>query len=232
MFGQTEVSFDFRRAMDEGWIVLANLSQEGAQVSAADTALLGRLLLADLWTAAKERGKPRDASQIRPFYVYVDEFQTFVTPTLAENLDQARGFGLHLTMGHQYPSQLSDQGPEGKRVLNSIMANAASKVVFRTEIPADLPMLAQWLFMGTMDPEQDQARDVFHQGHGVPRGGAAEHDRDPQQHPRWRVISSGSMPAMAQTKPIEPPEDLGVRARQRVRAGSGEHGDQRVRDRG
>jgi hypothetical protein len=120
MFGQTQSSFDFRRAMDEGWIVLVNLSQEEAKVSAADTALFGRLLLSDLWTAAKERGKPRDANQVRPFYVYVDEFQTFITPTLAENLDQARGFGIHLTMSHQFPSQLSDQGPDGKRVLHRI----------------------------------------------------------------------------------------------------------------
>src|SRR5205085_5823938 len=81
-------------------------------------------------------------------------FQNFITPTMAENLDQARGFGIHLTMAHQFPSQLTDHGPDGKRVFNSIMANAASKIVFRTEIPADLPPLAQWLFMGTMDPEQ------------------------------------------------------------------------------
>jgi hypothetical protein len=154
MFGQTESSFDFRRAMDEGWIVLVNLSQKGAKISAADSALFGRLMLSDLWTSAKEQGKPNDTKKIRPFYVYIDEFQQYITPTLAENLDQARGFGLHLTLAHQYPSQLSDQGPDGKRVLNSIMANATSKVVFRTTIPEDLPSLAQWLFMGVMDPEK------------------------------------------------------------------------------
>jgi hypothetical protein len=74
---------------NEGWIVLVNLSQAGAKVSAANRALFGRLMLSDLWTAAQERGNPGDAAKIRPFYLYVDEFQTFITPALAENLDQA-----------------------------------------------------------------------------------------------------------------------------------------------
>jgi len=48
------------------------------------------MLLSDLWTAAKERGKGTDAHRVKPFYVYIDEFQKFVTPTIAKNLDQAR----------------------------------------------------------------------------------------------------------------------------------------------
>jgi hypothetical protein len=98
MFGQADVSFDFRAAIDEGWIVLVNMSQEGGTLSNDNASLFGRLLLADLWTAAKERGKPKDARDIKPFYVYLDEFQEFITPTIATGLDQARGFGLHLTM--------------------------------------------------------------------------------------------------------------------------------------
>jgi hypothetical protein len=205
MFGQTETSFDFRRAIDEGWIVLVNLSEEKAKVSAADTALFGRLLLSDLWTAMKERGKPRDASQIRPFYVYLDEFQKFITPTLAENLNEARGFGLHLTMAHQFPSQLKGEGPDGERVFNSIMANADSKVVFRTRIPKDLPDIAQALFMGTMDPDQiklklystkvmsykEEERQTITETHSSTRGGGHSE-------------SSGT--GAGKTQPIEPPE--------------------------
>jgi hypothetical protein len=206
MFGQTEVSFDFRRALDEGWIVLVNLSQEEARVSAADTALFGRLLLSDLWTAAKERGKPRDAKEIKPFYVYVDEFQTFITPTMAENLDQARGFGIHLTMSHQYPSQLSDQGPDGQRVLNSVMANAASKVVFRTEIPSDLPLLAQWLFMGTMDPEQIKLKM-----YSTKVMGYREEERQSTTETRSSTSggghAEGSNAGKGTSQPIDPPEN-------------------------
>jgi hypothetical protein len=207
MFGQTQPSFDFRRAMDEGWIVLVNLSQEGAKVSAADTALFGRLLLSDLWTAAKERGKPRDAKQVRPFYVYVDEFQTFVTPTLADSLDQARGFGLHLTMSHQYPSQLSDQGPDGKRVLNSIMANAASKVAFRTEIPTDLAPLAQWLFMGTMDPEKIKLKMYSTKVMGY-REEERQTTTETHSSTRGSGHSQGSNSGTGASRPIDPPPAL------------------------
>jgi hypothetical protein len=207
MFGQTETSFDFRRAMEEGWIVLVNLSQEGAKVSGPDTALFGRLLLSDLWTAAKEQGKEKDAKQIKPFYVYIDEFQNFITPTLAENLNEARGFGLHLTMSHQFPSQLSDAGPDGKRVLNSIMANATSKVVFRTEIPVDLPLLAQWLFMGTMDPEQIKLKMYSTK---VMRYREEERQSTTETHSSTRGggHASGLNTGMGTSVPIEPPEDV------------------------
>lgn len=223
MFGQTETSFDFAKAMDEGWIVLVNLSQEGAKVSAADTSLFGRLMLSDLWTAAKERGNPGDAKKIRPFYVYIDEFQMFITPTLAENFDQARGFGLHFTIGHQYPSQLSDQGPDGKRILNSIMANAASKIVFRTTIPDDLPSLAQWLFMGTMDPEKIKLKMYATK---VMSYREEERRSVTQTHSRTHGIghSQGINSGVGTNQPIDPPQNLkyqpGSRSEQEIRISS------------
>jgi hypothetical protein len=77
----------------------------------------------------------REAPRTRPppFYLYIDEFQRFVTPTIAENLDEARGFGfgLHLTLAHQYPSQLIEASRDyGQRLYESVMENARSKVVF------------------------------------------------------------------------------------------------------
>src|SRR5207302_5295612 len=102
-------------------------------------------------TAAEERGK-RDG--VKPAYIFLDEFQRFVTPTISDNLDEARGFGLHLTMAHQFPNQLLDRGENGRRVYNSIMENASSKVVFRLSHEDNLRAMAQWLFMGTMNPEE------------------------------------------------------------------------------
>ena len=125
---------------------------------------------------------------------------------MSSSLDQARGFGLHFTMSHQYPSQLSDQGSDGKRVLNSVMANAASKVVFRTEIPSDLPDLAQWLFMGTMDPEQIKlqlysTKVVAY--HEEERQSATES----RSSGRGGGTSSGKSAGIGTTRPIERPED-------------------------
>jgi hypothetical protein len=151
IFGIPNISFDFRKALDEGAIVLVSLATERAKVSKENAELFATIILSDLWTAAQERGK-RDG--VKPFYVYLDEFQRFVTPTIADNLDEARGFGLHLTMAHQFPNQLLDRGENGRRVYNSIMENASSKVVFRLQHEENLRAMAQWLFMGVMNPDE------------------------------------------------------------------------------
>jgi hypothetical protein len=151
MFGLPDISLDLGRALEEGSIILVSLATERAKVSKENAELFATLLLSDLWTAAQERGK-RDG--VKPFYVYLDEFQRFVTPTISDNLDEARGFGLHLTMAHQFPNQLLDRGENGRRVYNSIMENASSKVVFRLQHDENLRAMAQWLFMGVMNPDE------------------------------------------------------------------------------
>jgi hypothetical protein len=151
MFGQPSVSLDLGKALEEGSIILVSLATERARVSKENAELFATLLLSDLWTAAQERGK-RDG--VKPFYCYLDEFQRFISPTISDNLDEARGFGLHLTMAHQFPNQLLDRGENGKRVYNSIMENASSKVVFRLTHEENLSAMAKWLFMGVMDPDE------------------------------------------------------------------------------
>jgi hypothetical protein len=154
MFGQSSASLDLGKALEEGTIILVNLSSEGAQVSEGDASLFATLLLSDLWTAARERGKGVDGRDVKPFYVYIDEFQNFVTPTIAKNLDQARGFGLHLTLANQFPRQILHAGANGAQVFDSVMANARSKVVFETRGEENLRPLAMDLFMGVMNPDE------------------------------------------------------------------------------
>ncbi len=99
--------------------MLVSLATEGGKVSEENASTFATLMLADLWTAAKERGKGTDP---KPFYLYLDEFQRFVSPTIAENLDEARGFGLHLTLAHQYPSQLIEASPQyGERNVSTTL---------------------------------------------------------------------------------------------------------------
>lgn len=154
MFGTGGASLDLGKAIEEGQIIIANLSTEGARVSEEDAALFATLLLSDLWTAAKERGKGTEEGDVKPFYVYIDEFQNFVTPTIAKNLDQARGFGLHLTLANQFPRQILHAGANGAQVYDSVMANARSKIVFSLEGEENLKPLAQSLFMGVMNPDE------------------------------------------------------------------------------
>jgi hypothetical protein len=189
-FGQPDVSLDLGKALEEGSIILVSLATERAKVSKENAELFATLLLSDLWTAAQERGK-RDG--IKPFYVYLDEFQRFVTPTISDNLDEARGFGLHLTMAHQFPNQLLDRGENGRRVYNSIMENASSKVVFRLQHEENLSAMAKWLFGGVFDPDEikhelystkvmsyrEEMREILSEGnsssrgHGMQRGHAS-----------------------------------------------------------
>jgi len=154
MFGQNGASLDLSKAIEDGQIIIANLSTEKGRVSPDDVSLFGTLLLSDLWTAAQERGKGVEEGDIKPFYVYIDEFQNFITPTIAKNLDQARGFGLHLTLANQFPRQILHAGANGAQVYDSVMANARSKVVFSLEGTDNLKPLAESLFMGVMNPDE------------------------------------------------------------------------------
>ena len=154
MFGQDRASLDLGEALEKGQIIIVNLSTEGARVSEEDASLFATLLLSDLWTAAKERGKGTEQGDVKPFYVYIDEFQNFITPTIAQNLDQSRGFGLHLTLANQFPRQILHAGANGAQVYDSVMANARSKVVFSLEGEDNLRPLALSLFMGVMNPDE------------------------------------------------------------------------------
>lgn len=150
---QDGTSLDLTKALDEGHIVLACLSTEKTRIDDEDAAAFGSLLLNDLWTAVRWRGK-HDDPKPKPFYLYADEFQNYVTPMMGRALSEARGYGLHMTLAHQYPSQLLEKSTHGKGVFNSVMANARTKVVFQIDHPEDLPLLTEWLFRTSVDTDQ------------------------------------------------------------------------------
>jgi len=154
VFGQPHVSLDLKTLIDQGAIVLVNLATEGGRISKENADLFATLLVSDLWIAAQERGK----SNPRPFAMYIDEFQRFLTPTIATNLDEARGFGLALTLANQFPMQLVHAGPHGQRIFDSIMETASNKVVFRMSHEDNLHPLAQWLHLGDLDPDEIKCR--------------------------------------------------------------------------
>lgn len=147
--GQNDVSLDLSAAIEDGQIILATIATEAGKIDEEDANTFGSLLLSDLWMAAKARGK-RDEGGVKPFYLYLDEFQEYVTPSMAETLDQASGFGLHATLAHQFPSQLlkSDQG---RQLYNSVLANCRSKVIFQLEHNQDVEELATMVYRPMVD---------------------------------------------------------------------------------
>lgn len=118
IIGQERSRLDLLRIMDEGGIVLCDLTI--GKVGDDASGLLGGLILASLQLSAMRR-----APGSRPFFVYVDEFQNFVTDALATMLSEARKFGLGLTLAHQYLGQL----PEG--LAASVRGNVGSIIAFR-----------------------------------------------------------------------------------------------------
>lgn len=127
LIGQTRSRLDVGALLESGGVLLARLSTGRIGEDAAH--LLGGLLLSSLQLAAMSR------TNRRPFYLYVDEFQNFVTDSLGTMLAEARKFGLGLILAHQYLGQLpvSLQG--------AVLGNAGSLLTFRLG-PADAELLA------------------------------------------------------------------------------------------
>jgi hypothetical protein len=117
-------SLNFREAMDEGKILLFNLSDGilGEQTSQ----LLGQLIVSKVQLAVMSRADTPAAAR-RPFFLYLDEFQTFtgVAERSYENmLSRARKYKLGLTLAHQQTGQLSGE------LLHAILGNVATLISF------------------------------------------------------------------------------------------------------
>jgi len=82
--GQVKTSIDFRRVMDEGKILICNLSK--GRIGEENSSLLGSLIVTKLQLAAMERvDVPEDKR--RDFFLFVDEFQNFVSTDIFSSMD-------------------------------------------------------------------------------------------------------------------------------------------------
>jgi hypothetical protein len=125
MVCQRENRLDFDAIMSRGKIFLAKLAQ-GA-IGEENAHLLGALLVGKIHQLVMGRQELREAER-RSFYLYIDEFQNFVTPTMASILSGARKYGLGLTLAHQELRQLWNRDTE---VASAVMANPCTRVCFR-----------------------------------------------------------------------------------------------------
>jgi len=103
IIGQTKSVINFRECMDEGKILLVNLSK--GKIGDRNTNLLGMIIVSQIANGAMSRANIPE-EQRRDFFLYVDEFQNFVTNTFADILSEARKYHLALIMAHQYIGQL------------------------------------------------------------------------------------------------------------------------------
>jgi hypothetical protein len=113
-------SFNFRKAMDEGKIVLFNLSD--GILGEQSSQLLGQIIVSKMQLAAMSR-VDTPAAHRRPFYLYLDEFQTFtgVAETSYEKLlSRARKYNLGLVIAHQQTGQISSVSHLSNLVLRHV----------------------------------------------------------------------------------------------------------------
>ncbi|MCB0171321.1 MAG: type IV secretion system DNA-binding domain-containing protein [Anaerolineae bacterium] len=126
-------SLNVRQVLDRGQIFLANLG--GVPETEAET--LGALLISRIQMAAMSRASIAP-EQRRPFYLYIDEVQNFITTSLAVMFSEARKFGLSLVVANQYLKQL-----EGD-TLDAIMGNVGTMLIFSVG-PPDAQALSRYV---------------------------------------------------------------------------------------
>ena len=105
IFGQPRTKLSIRKAMDEGKIILVNLSK--GKIGEDNANMIGSLLVTKIQIDAM--GRADMAKHLRkPFYLYIDEFQNFATKSFATILSEARKYKLSLIVANQYTSQLDE----------------------------------------------------------------------------------------------------------------------------
>jgi hypothetical protein len=118
---QPKSSFDFRRLMDEGKVLLVNLSK--GQLGEDNSALLGSVIVGKILIAALSRAEMA-TEQRRPFHLIVDEYHSFATESFPTLQSEGRKFGIDTVVAHQYRDQL-DQLNRGSTL------NVGNFILFR-----------------------------------------------------------------------------------------------------
>lgn len=157
IIGQPKSTFNIRKIMDEGKILVVNLSK--GLIGEDNAGILGSFLVTKIQLAAMSRSDIPNIEDRRPFYLYVDEFQNFATDSFATILSEARKYGLNLTVANQYISQM------GEVVRDAVFGNVGTTISFRVSpddsqilgkqfapqfLPEDLMQMANRHFVITM----------------------------------------------------------------------------------
>ena len=125
IIGQSVSAFDFRKVMDEGKILLINLSK--GRLGEENSSFLGLVIIPKILMAAMSRAEVTEDKR-KDFYLYVDEFQNFATPDFAVILSEARKYHLALTVANQFIGQMDEE------VKNAVFGNVGTLISFRVGV--------------------------------------------------------------------------------------------------
>lgn len=132
IIGQTRSAFDFFKVMQEGKILLMNLSK--GETGEINSKLLGLITVSKIQMAALKRQKVSKENR-RDFFLYIDEFQNYVTDSIEVILSEARKYRLGLNMAHQYLGQLEGEQSAMKKgqskLKDAVFGNVGSIMCYK-----------------------------------------------------------------------------------------------------
>jgi hypothetical protein len=120
--GQECRSFSMQEVLDKSKILICNLSK--GKIGEEASALLGSMILTAIQSATLFRASYKPNKRV-PFYLYVDEMQSFITLSFADILAEARKYGLSLFLAHQYIEQLDE------KIRSAVFGNVGTLISFR-----------------------------------------------------------------------------------------------------
>jgi hypothetical protein len=132
IIGQTKSAFDIAKIMQEKKILLMNLSK--GTVGEINSKLLGLILVQKIQMAALKRQKLQK-NERQDFFLYIDEFQNYVTESIESILSEARKYRLSLNIAHQYLGQLEEGGSNSKKkgasLKDAVFGNVGSMMCYK-----------------------------------------------------------------------------------------------------
>lgn len=140
-------TLDLKEIMDQGKILLVNLAPSD-HLSKENARVFGALLVNEFFECALRRQRKANGDNPTPYYLYMDEFQNFVSLDIADMLDQVRKFGLFQVLAHQRFGQLDEN------ITEAVLVNAKIKAVFGGLTTASAKLMAEELFIGQLDPKK------------------------------------------------------------------------------
>ncbi|MDD4351917.1 MAG: type IV secretory system conjugative DNA transfer family protein [Candidatus Gracilibacteria bacterium] len=128
IIGQTKSAFDFDDVMNNSKILIVNLSK--GDTGEINSSLMGTIIVNKLQMAALRRSKMPQAER-KDFFLYVDEFQNFITESIESILSEARKYRLSLNIAHQYIDQLIDTKNKNEKIKDAVFGNVGSMMCYK-----------------------------------------------------------------------------------------------------
>jgi hypothetical protein len=128
IISQQQSTLDFENIMNNQKILLVSISK--GKIGEMNMKLLGMIIVGKILVSTFSRIGLSDRER-KDFFLYIDEFQNFVTKSIEQILSEARKYRLSLNIAHQYIKQLSPGGDE--TIKNAVFGNVGTRACFRID---------------------------------------------------------------------------------------------------